>query len=90
MVDDGDRFGLVFFLFLVVDFLDKEHVPRVESWLTGFLALSCRDDLGVTPFYSHSLQVGNLPSDIRAREIEDIFYKAGDVVDCDVRFFCDI
>ncbi|KAJ6928679.1 hypothetical protein NC652_012724 [Populus alba x Populus x berolinensis] len=34
---------------------------------------------------SRTLYVGNLPGDIRAREVEDLFYKYGPIVDIDLK-----
>ncbi|MCI00391.1 pre-mRNA-splicing factor SF2, partial [Trifolium medium] len=34
---------------------------------------------------SRTIYVGNLPADIRVREVEDLFYKFGPIVDIELK-----
>ena len=43
-----------------------------------------RGDRGFAGNNDCKVYVGNLPSDIRARDLEDIFYKYGKIVDVDL------
>ena len=65
-----------------------DHAAGFFFFFATSPATSWHLDLIVVKMYSGNndckVYVGNLPSDIRARDLEDLFYKYGKIVDVDL------
>ncbi|KAM3331925.1 hypothetical protein ACQJBY_027660 [Aegilops geniculata] len=63
--------------------ISRQLFPSFYRWWQGFSRLEIRETMGRRN--SCTIYVGNLPGDIREREVEDLFYKYGRIVDIDLK-----
>ncbi|KAK3418619.1 hypothetical protein EUGRSUZ_H04537 [Eucalyptus grandis] len=63
----------------------QRDTPEADGPLTYAISLSAPRRVKMSNRLSRTIYVGNLPGDIRKREIEDLFYKYGPIVDIELK-----